>query len=167
MTTPRCTGPLCDRPVVSRGLCDAHRQQRRNHPGKPLEALPSGPRMTDEQAANLRTAYLYGRSVKALARAYRLPMRAIRATLVGELNPHADVPPVALRNTGGAASREVTQARIEDALWLLDAGEWPVAVAERVGYPTLHAMTRAFRRAGVPVPAATSREEALLRRAAA
>ena len=162
-----CTGPLCNRPVVSRGLCDAHRQQRRNHPDKPLEPLRIGPRMTDEQASNLRTAYLHGRSVSALARAYRLPVSAIRATLVGELNPGADVPPVTLRNVGRAANREVTQARIEDALWLLDAGEWPVAVAQRVGYTSLHAMTTAFKRAGVPVPAAVWREEALLKKAAA
>lgn len=48
--------------------------------------------------------------------------------------------------------------RVEDALWLLNAGEWPVSVARRAGYPSLHALARDFLRRGIPVPTGVWRE---------
>ena len=46
-----------------------------------------------------------------------------------------------------AQSRPAAE-RVEDALWLLDAGEHPAHIARRVGFGNVAAMDRAMRRLG-------------------
>lgn len=45
-------------------------------------------------------------------------------------------------------AQTAAEARIEDALWLLDCGTHAAEVAQRVGYPSVPAMEVALRRAG-------------------
>ena len=45
-------------------------------------------------------------------------------------------------------AQTAAEARIEDALWLLDCGTHAAEVAHRVGYPSVTAMDISLRRAG-------------------
>ena len=63
-------------------------------------------------------------------------------------------------------AQTAAEARIEDALWLLDCGTHTAEVAQRVGYPSVPAMEVALRRAGHPHPE-VARESKYARTAAA
>ena len=81
---------------------------------------------------------------------------------------HYDAVLSAGRRLSATAPRPTpTSARVEDALWLLECGEYPERIAQRCGFSSIYALDIALRRNGTPSAAVQAAAQAAARAARA